>query len=103
MGVVYEADQLDLKRIVAVKLLHPAAPFGPRVRLDALAGREAPAVQRLRAAGATLVGKTNCSELCIGEYVLRAAHLFDSERPGRHREKAQYQDGAAHFGEMAHG
>src|SRR6478672_10462964 len=29
MGVVYEADQLDLKRVVAVKLLHPAAPFGP--------------------------------------------------------------------------
>ena len=29
MGVVYEAEQLDLRRVVAVKLLHPAVPFGP--------------------------------------------------------------------------
>src|SRR5438270_7348624 len=29
MGVVYEAEQLDLKRVVAVKLLHPVAPLRP--------------------------------------------------------------------------
>src|SRR4051812_43311460 len=28
MGVVYEAEQLDLRRVVAVKLLHPTAPLG---------------------------------------------------------------------------
>jgi amidase len=36
-------------------------------------GPDAVVVQRLRAHGATIVGKTNCGELCIGDYVLRGA------------------------------
>jgi amidase len=38
-------------------------------------GADAIVVTRLRAAGATVVGKTNCGELCIGDYVLRGAPL----------------------------
>ena len=30
MGVVYEAEQLDLKRTVALKLLHAGVPLGPQ-------------------------------------------------------------------------
>src|SRR4051812_2151662 len=29
MGIVFEAEQLDLKRVVAVKVLNPAQPLGP--------------------------------------------------------------------------
>src|SRR3954447_11043336 len=37
------------------------------------AGPDAVVVQRLRSHGASIVGKTNCGELCIGDYVLRGA------------------------------
>jgi Asp-tRNA(Asn)/Glu-tRNA(Gln) amidotransferase A subunit family amidase len=53
-----------------------AAPaFEPR-------GRDAAIVARLRAAGAVVVGKTNCGELCMGDYVLRGPPQ-NPRAPGR--------------------
>jgi tetratricopeptide (TPR) repeat protein len=43
MGVVFEAEQLGLKRMVAVKLLHPASPLGPQAAARFRAEAEAAA------------------------------------------------------------
>lgn len=56
--------------------------YGTAVPLADAAGPEAVVVTRLRAAGAVVVGKTNCGELCMGNYVLAGAPE-NPRAPGR--------------------
>jgi Asp-tRNA(Asn)/Glu-tRNA(Gln) amidotransferase A subunit family amidase len=58
----------------AYRTATPATSFGSRATVRCARARdEGTLVQRLRALGAAIVGKTNLSELCIGDYVLRAS------------------------------
>jgi aspartyl-tRNA(Asn)/glutamyl-tRNA(Gln) amidotransferase subunit A len=53
---------------------NPPATFGSRVAAPVPeSGTDALLVRRLRQTGAAIVGKTNMSELCIGEYILAPA------------------------------
>ena len=74
---------LTVKETIDVRGLPATA--GSRARAGRIADGDAPAVGRLRAAGALLLGKTNCSELGL-EYVSenevygRTLNPFDPER-----------------------
>ena len=54
---------LTVKDTVEVRALRTT--FGSRVRADYVAGEDALAVARLRAAGAIILGKTNCPEFAL--------------------------------------
>ncbi|MET0650547.1 MAG: amidase, partial [Pyrinomonadaceae bacterium] len=54
---------LTVKDTIAVRGLRTT--YGSRVRADYVAEDDAPAVARLRAAGAIIVGKTNCPEFAL--------------------------------------
>ena len=61
----------------------PLTTFGSRAAVsDVSRDGDARAVARLRAAGAVILGKTNCSELCIGGYVLRGVPRFRGRSGG---------------------
>src|SRR2546423_1483980 len=54
---------VTVKDTIAVEGLR--ATSGSRVFADSVASEDAPAVSRLRASGAIILGKTNCSELAL--------------------------------------
>ena len=56
--------------------------FGTAAAVPRRGRRDAVAVSRLKRAGAVVVGKTNCGELCMGDYVLAGAPV-NPRAPGR--------------------
>jgi tetratricopeptide (TPR) repeat protein len=87
MGVVYEAEQLDLKRTVAIKLLHPAASLSPALLARFRAEAEAAArVGHPNIVGVHELGEADGRPFLAMEYIAGgslAVRLAQSPLPAR--------------------